>query len=164
MKLQLKTLLATALAAMSVATLSAQIAVDSKVESVKIGGYLGGRIDDCIEHRVKTEDWDHLVEPFRKRIETHTWQSEFWGKWVQGAIASYRYNRDAELYDIIRQSAEAIMATQTPDGYIGTYRDDMHLNQWDIWAENILCSALLRGTTYRATRRLLRRLAACLST
>ena len=128
-----KRLLFSVLATLLAVGVSAQIAVDSKVESVKIGGYLGGRIDDCIEHRVKPQDWDHLVEPFRKRVETHTWQSEFWGKWVQGAIASYRYNRDAELYDIIRKSAEAIMATQTPNGYIGTYRDDMHLNQWDIW-------------------------------
>ena len=133
MNSNVKTLLLSVVAAVSLMSASAQIAVDSKVESVKIGGYLGGRIDDCIEHRVKAQDWDHLVEPFRKRIETTTWQSEFWGKWVQGAIASYRYNRDAELYDIIRKSAEAIMATQTPDGYIGTYRDDSHLNQWDIW-------------------------------
>ena len=66
-----KRLLFSVLAILLAAGVSAQIAVDSKVESVKIGGYLGGRIDDCIEHRVKPQDWDHLVEPFRKRVETH---------------------------------------------------------------------------------------------
>ena len=88
MNRNLKSILVAVVATMAVASASAQMSVDSRVESVKIGGYLGGRIDDCIEHRVKPEDWNHLVEPFRKRVETHTWQSEFWGKWVQGAIAS----------------------------------------------------------------------------
>ena len=106
------------------ATAMAQMAVDSPVSRVRIGGYIGSRIDDCIEHRVKAQDVDHLVEPFRHQNESSRWQSEFWGKWIQGAIASYRYNRDPELYDIIRQSAEAMMASQTPDGYIGNYRDD----------------------------------------
>ena len=78
------------LALMCVPT-QAQIAVDSSVESVKIGGYVGRRIDECIEKRVKAQDVEHLVEPFRHRNESHMWQSEFWGKWIQGAIASYRY-------------------------------------------------------------------------
>ena len=159
MNCNLKSILVAVVATMAVASASAQMSVDSRVESVKIGGYLGGRIDDCIEHRVKPEDWNHLVEPFRKRVETHTWQSEFWGKWVQGAIASYRYNRDAELYDIIRQSAEAIMATQTPDGYIGTYRDDMHLNQWDIWGRKYTMLGLIAWYDLSGDKRALK--AAC---
>ena len=40
--------------------LQAQIAVNSSVESVKIGGYVGRRIDDCIEKRVKAQDVEHL--------------------------------------------------------------------------------------------------------
>lgn len=114
-------------------TANAQVVVSPAIESIKIGDYVGKRIDDCITHRVKAQDWEHLVEPFRHRTETWAWQSEFWGKWVQGAIASYRYNCDPELYEIICQSAEAMMATQTPDGYIGNYRDDSHLKQWDVW-------------------------------
>ena len=78
-------------------TANAQITVNSSVKEVKIAGYVGHRIDECIEHRVKAQDVEHLVEPFRYRTEGGRWQSEFWGKWVQGAIASYRYNRDPEL-------------------------------------------------------------------
>lgn len=80
----------------------AQVGNDSPVKQVKISGYVGTRITDCIEHRVKAQDVDHLVEPFRHQNEKSRWQSEFWGKWIQGAIASYRYNRDPELYQIIR--------------------------------------------------------------
>lgn len=123
--------------------LKAQIAVNSSVESVKIGGYVGSRIDDCIEKRVKAQDVEHLVEPFRSRTESHRWQSEFWGKWIQGAIASYRYTRDAELYEIIKQGAEGLMATQTPDGYIGNYAPEHQLKQWDVWGRKYSTLGLL---------------------
>ena len=123
--------------------LKAQIAVNSSVESVKIGGYVGSRIDDCIEKRVKAQDVEHLVEPFRSRNESHRWQSEFWGKWIQGAIASYRYTRDAELYEIIKQGAEGLMATQTPDGYIGNYAPEYQLQQWDVWGRKYSTLGLL---------------------
>ena len=93
----------------------AQIANNPAVKQVKISGYVGNRIDDCIEHRVKSQDVDHLVEPFRHHEEKSRWQSEFWGKWIQGAIASYRYNKDPELYQIIKQAAESLMATQLPN-------------------------------------------------
>ena len=135
-------------AAVAVATLlclpsQAQIAVDSSVESVKIGGYVGRRIDECIEKRVKTQDVEHLVEPFRTRTESHRWQSEFWGKWIQGAIASYRYSLDAELYEIIRKGAESLMATQTEDGYIGNYAPEHQLKQWDVWGRKYSTLGLL---------------------
>ncbi len=123
--------------------LKAQIAVNSSVESVKIGGYVGSRIDDCIEKRVKAQDVEHLVEPFRSREEKSRWQSEFWGKWIQGAIASYRYTRDAELYEIIKQGAEGLMATQTLDGYIGNYAPEYQLQQWDVWGRKYSTLGLL---------------------
>ena len=62
----------------------AQVGNDSPVKQVKISGYVGTRITDCIEHRVKAQDVDHLVEPFRHQNEKSRWQSEFWGKWIQG--------------------------------------------------------------------------------
>ena len=66
------------------------------VESIKIHGYVGGRIDDCIKYRVKAQDVKELTDVFALHEETSRWGSEFWGKWVQGAIASYQYNHDPE--------------------------------------------------------------------
>ena len=134
---------AVAVATMLCLPSQSQIAVDSSVESVKIGGYVGRRIDECIEKRVKAQDVEHLVEPFRSRTESHRWQSEFWGKWIQGAIASYRYSRDAELYEIIRKGAESLMATQTEDGYIGNYAPEHQLKQWDVWGRKYSTLGLL---------------------
>jgi DUF1680 family protein len=124
-------------------TAMAQVAVDSSVSRVHIGGYIGSRIDDCIEHRVKAQDVDHLVEPFRHQNESSRWQSEFWGKWIQGAIASYRYNRDPELYEIIRKGAEALMATQLENGYIGNYAEEHQLKQWDVWGRKYSALGLI---------------------
>ena len=70
-------------------TSMAQVVKDSPVRMVRMSGYVGERIDACIEHRVKAQDVEHLVEPFRHQDEKSRWQSEFWGKWIQGAIASY---------------------------------------------------------------------------
>lgn len=86
-----------------------------KVKSVKINGYIGRRIDDCISHRVMEQDVDALVEPFRHRNETWRWQSEFWGKWTLGAIETYRYTGDAALYEKIAASVGQIIETQSPD-------------------------------------------------
>jgi len=113
------------------------------VKNTKINGYLGQRIDDCIEHRVKAQDVDHLIEPFRHKNETHRWQSEFWGKWVQGAIASYRYNNDPELYTIIKESVSALQKTQTPEGYIGNYAPDAQLGTWDVWGRKYTTLGLI---------------------
>ena len=57
---------------------------ESRVEDIRIGGFVGGRIHTCIEQRVKSQDVEHLVEPFRHRGETSLWQSEFFGKWLLG--------------------------------------------------------------------------------
>ena len=115
----------------------------SPVKQVKISGYVGTRITDCIEHRVKAQDVDHLVEPFRHQNEKSRWQSEFWGKWIQGAIASYRYNRDPELYQIIKDAAESLMATQLPNGYIGNYAPEYQLQQWDVWGRKYTSLGLI---------------------
>lgn len=79
-------------------------ATDLKLKSVKINGYVGGRIDDCILHRVMEQNVDDLVEPFRHRDESWRWKSEFWGKWTLGAIEAYRYTGDIRLYEKIAAS------------------------------------------------------------
>ncbi len=111
--------------------------------SVKIEGYLGDKIDLCIEKRIKTQDIDHLIEPFRHKDETRLWQSEFWGKWIQSAIAAYNYNHDPELFAIIRNAVSGLISTQMPNGYIGNYSDAAALQQWDIWGRKYTLLGLL---------------------
>lgn len=105
----------------------------TRVDHIKLAGHVGTRMDACIEHRVKAQDVDHLIEPFRHKTEDRRWQSEFWGKWVQGAIASYQYNQDPQLYAIIKKSVDELISTQLPNGYIGNYAPESQLQQWDVW-------------------------------
>lgn len=125
------------------------------VNSVKVGGYVGGRIDDCFRHRVKEQDVDEIVEPFRHRIESWKWNSEFWGKWTLGAIGAYRYTGDAELYAKIAKSVDEIIETQTPDGYIGNYPPENQLKEWDIWGRKYTMLGLLSWYELTGERKVL---------
>jgi uncharacterized protein len=111
--------------------------------SIKIEGYIGEKINQVIEKRIKSQDDDYLIEPFRHKEETHLWQSEFWGKWIQSAIASYNYNRDPEMLNIIKRSAAGLLATQLPSGYIGNYSQSAQLTEWDIWGRKYTLLGLL---------------------
>ena len=53
---------------------------------IKIGGYLGQRLDACLERNVKNTDGQYLTELFKNRTEKNTWQTEFWGKWMHASV------------------------------------------------------------------------------
>ena len=111
--------------------------------NIKIEGYLGEKMNLVIGQRIKNQDIEQLVEPFRHKNETHLWQSEFWGKWILSAIASYDYNHDPEMLAIIQKAVNELLATQTPSGYIGNYTDSAQLQQWDIWGRKYTLLGLL---------------------
>ncbi len=111
--------------------------------SIKIEGYLGEKMNLVIGQRIKNQDIEQLVEPFRHKNETHLWQSEFWGKWIQSAIASYDYNHDPEMLTIIQRAVNELLATQTSSGYIGNYTDSAQLQQWDIWGRKYTLLGLI---------------------
>lgn len=108
-----------------------------------IEGYLGDKINLCISERIKKQDVGQLIEPFRHREETRLWQTEFWGKWILSAIAAYEYNRDSEMLKIIQNAVSGLLATQSPDGYIGNYSKEAQLQHWDIWGRKYTLLGLL---------------------
>jgi len=113
------------------------------VDAVRIEGYLGRRLDASYEHRILEQDVDHLVAPFRNRTEVSKWQSEFWGKWFTSAVQAYRYRPEPRLKAVLDKAVAGLLATQTPDGYIGNYAPDKHLEQWDIWGRKYCMLGLL---------------------
>lgn len=126
-----------------IAAVALYAAASAEISS-KLNGYIGSRIDSCIENMVKARDTEPLVEPFRHLGEKGGWQTEFVGKWMLGAMASYRYNHDPELLEKINNTVTALIATQHSDGYIGNYELDDRLNAgWDIWGRKYTSLALL---------------------
>lgn len=113
------------------------------VVNIKFGGHVGQDINDCFTHRVLGENTEELVEPFRHKKEKNQWQTEFWGKWMLGAVDMYRYTHSRELYDKMRASVDEIIATQQPDGYIGNYAPEHRLKEWDVWGRKYVVRGLL---------------------
>jgi len=111
---------------------------------LKLEGFVGEKTDLIIRKRVKAQDYDYLVEPFRHKNETHLWQSEFWGKWMLGAVASWEYTHDPELMEIMNQAVVSLLKTQLPNGYIGNYPPENQLTNWDIWGRKYTLLGLLR--------------------
>ena len=124
-------------------TVSDQLKTISQSE-LKLGSFVGERTDLIIRKRVKAQDYDYLVEPFRNKNETHLWQSEFWGKWMLGAVASWEYTYDPELMAIMDQAVINLLKTQLPSGYIGNYPPENQLTNWDIWGRKYTLLGLLR--------------------
>jgi uncharacterized protein len=142
-----KTLLAVALAAgLCGAPASARAlkkAEKGGVASIKVKGYAGALIDKVISRRVMVEDVPTLVNVFATHNETHMWQSEFWGKWAIGACALYQYSNNLELYRRIKTSVEGILKKQDADGYIGNYKPEAQLREWDVWGRKYVVLGLL---------------------
>ena len=96
-------------------------------------GYIGNKLDLSYRNRLLTQDVDHLIQPFRNRTETRLWQSEFWGKWFTSAVLAYRYRPQPQMKKKLDDAVKELLATQTEDGYIGNYKKEHRLEQWDIW-------------------------------
>lgn len=112
-------------------------------ETAKILGFVGDRLDASYKNRIIAQNVDRLVAPFSIRTETSCWQSEFWGKWFTSAVLAYRYKPELLLKKKLDDAVNGLLATQTPDGYIGNYADDKHLAAWDIWGRKYCMLGLL---------------------
>lgn len=112
--------------------------------SVQIGGYLGNKLDLCIENRVMAHDVNSLVEPFVKRNDKQWgFRGEFWGKWFTSAMLGYGYMPTAQNQEIVNKSIHYLLKTQSSDGYIGTYKEEHRLGDWDVWGRKYVLLGLL---------------------
>jgi len=114
--------------------------------SVSMDGYLGEKLDLCIENRVMAQDVDRILEPFTTKIDgAWGFRCEFWGKWFTSAMLGYGYQPTPEHEKVIQKAVSGLIATQSPDGYIGTYPEEHHLGTWDVWGRKYV---LLGLTSY----------------
>jgi DUF1680 family protein len=112
--------------------------------SVRIGGYLGEKIDLCIANRVMAQDIDRVVKPFHVRNDQHWgFRCEFWGKWFTSAMLAYGYEPTPQHKEVVNKAIDGLLKSQTTDGYIGTYPDEHHLGAWDIWGRKYVLLGLL---------------------
>lgn len=108
-----------------------------------IQGVIGQRLLNSYNNRILMQDAAYLIEPFKERNETNMWQSEFWGKWFTSAVLAYKYRPTAELKKKLDDAVTGLIATQSDDGYIGNYKKENRLQQWDIWGRKYCMLGLL---------------------
>lgn len=100
-------------------------------------------MDACLARNVKVVDGSYLASVFQKHEGTSDWKTEFWGKWMHGSVPAYRYTQDAGLKKNIDDSVKVVLAAQRADGYVGNYKDECHLQGWDIWGRKYTLMGLM---------------------
>lgn len=81
------------------------------------------------------ELWKKCVEQFRifSDGERGAWRGEYWGKMMRGACMIASYTQDDDLYRILEDSVNDLLAAQDELGRFSTYTVDTEFKGWDMW-------------------------------
>jgi len=98
-----------------------------------IDGLLAERMSTNLEGRLLRVDEAGILDCFRHRPGKQDWAGEHAGKFLDAAANTWLYTKDARLKTLMDRVARELIATQLPDGYLGTYTDDKRWTSWDVW-------------------------------
>jgi DUF1680 family protein len=89
-------------------------------------GLLGERVNMWRNNRLwNIAESGYLIDGFETRPGIHPWQGEHLGKWLHAATLAYNVNGDEKLKKELDEMVERLIATQLPNGYLGTYADEV---------------------------------------
>ena len=95
--------------------------------------------------------WTRCVNQFTGRtdfcsdVHDDGWRSEYWGKMMRGAALTYDYTRDEELYGVLSDTVDDLLA-RAADERMSSYPPDRDLRGWDVWGRKYVMLGLI---TYR---------------
>jgi DUF1680 family protein len=118
-------------------------------ERQSVEGILGERMRVNLEGRLLRVDEKALIDCFQHRPGPQEWAGEHAGKFLHAAANTWLYSGDERLKTLMDRMARNLIATQLPDGYLGTYTDDKRWTSWDVWVHKYDLLGLLNY--YRAT-------------
>ncbi len=109
-----------------------KIAIETEVENAwrpvgdtEVSGLLGERLALWRKERLWHMSNDgYLLSGFESRPGIHAWQGEHVGKWLHAATLAYEQTHDKKLLKALQETVERLLATQEPNGYLGTYSAD----------------------------------------
>lgn len=121
--------------------------------AIRLGGFLGERCRKNEQARLLTKNETDLLGGFQQRPGKQAWVGEHVGKWLHAATLAWVYTGDAELRTKLDRVVASLLATQQPDGYLGTYADGAHWamgreQQWDVWIHKYDLLGLLTYAQY----------------
>lgn len=127
------------------------------VSQVRVDGWLGNRIGINARARLTTVDLEPLLAGFRQKPGSQAWIGEHIGKWMHAATLAWASTGDIKLKAKLDYAAEALMATQEADGYLGTYLPADRLAMvknagWDVWSFKYCMIGLLTYYQYTGDR------------
>lgn len=112
--------------------------------SLKIDGYVGEEIDQCIQNRLMVQDIESLLDIFRIRLKDNMgFSGEFFGKWATAAALSIRYQPNQALRERMEKAVRELIKTQSSDGYITTYKSGDEFKLWDVWDQKYVLLGLI---------------------
>jgi uncharacterized protein len=118
------------------------------LDAVHLSGLIGQRFEGSRTNRLRLQEEDHLLWPFQEHCKVGwslehpqrpgiraDWQGEFIGTWLDAAIRTAWNTSDDELKAKIEGMVNGWLATQAPDGYLGTYDENDRWLSWDVWVQ-----------------------------
>ena len=115
--------------------------------SQELRGALADRMRINVEGRLLRIDADACLSGFMRRDGAGSfdaaWVGEHAGKFLDAACNALRYCEDDRLRHITERMAQALIACQEPDGYLGTYPATRRWTGWDVWVHKYNLIGLL---------------------
>jgi len=109
----------------------------------QLNGLLNNHVMINLEKRLLRIDSAILLSGFVHRPGSQTWIGEHTGKFLYSASNTYRYTHDKRIKALMDDMLKKYIATQLPDGYLGTYLPKEYWSEWDVWAHKYAIVGLL---------------------
>ncbi len=116
-------------------------------ESQQLGGLFAARMQANVNGRLLHIDERACLAGFMQRDGAasfdRAWVGEHAGKFLDAACNAVRYREHAGLRRIMARIVQALLASQEPDGYLGTYPAARRWTGWDVWVHKYNLIGLL---------------------
>ena len=134
----------------------------SQPNSVTLHGRLGEQLRLSTRNRIMAQNVTPLIKAYQDYVDSKdkSFRGEYWGKWSASAILCVQNERDASLEAEIHRVADAIISTQSADGYIGTVAPADRLSatyDWDVWCRTYVLFGLIEYYNYTGDSKVLQR-------
>lgn len=127
----------------------ANFKTDKFVKLAKQDSKMGGILDKLIDFEKKNQIynktlWGRFIEIFTypSDVGDRGWRCEYWGKMMRGAASVYAFTHDAELYEVLKDAVEGLLAVADEDGRISSYSRDREFDGWDMWGRKYIMLGL----------------------
>ena len=117
---------------------------------IRMDGEVSRRMDGCMENLITAWDVDRLVKPFRIKNDgvpeggfADQWRCDYWGKWFTALAWGYAHKPTAENLQLMDRAVKELLATQGPDGNIGSFAGETRLSGgYDVWGRQCVILGL----------------------